>query len=88
MRKALTKVITRLIWLYQAMFSGFLGSRCRFYPSCSQYGIEAIEIHGPLSGGFLAVKRLCKCHPYHPGGIDNVPVLPGGSLAEPTGEHE
>jgi uncharacterized protein len=82
MNKALVSAITRLIWLYQAMFSGFLGSRCRFYPSCSQYAIEAVEVHGPLAGGLLAAKRLCKCHPYHAGGIDEVPGLPRQELGQ------
>ncbi|MEA1909983.1 MAG: membrane protein insertion efficiency factor YidD [Patescibacteria group bacterium] len=45
---------------------------CRFYPSCSQYAYDAINHHGIMRGGFLAAKRLCKCHPYNPGGVDLV----------------
>jgi putative membrane protein insertion efficiency factor len=50
-----------------------LGPRCRFYPSCSHYTIEAIETHGVITGLFLSLKRLVKCHPLHPGGVDMVP---------------
>lgn len=69
----LRKTITGVIWFYQAALSGFMGNRCRFYPSCSNYAIQAIEEHGALEGSRLAVCRLAKCHPFHPGGIDEVP---------------
>ena len=70
------KLTIAIIWLYQATLSRLLGPRCRFYPSCSNYAIEAIDRHGVTRGGYLAVKRICKCHPFHPGGIDVVPDLP------------
>ena len=66
-------VITRAIRLYQRFVSPFLGASCRFYPSCSSYACEALEKHGVLRGGWLSMKRLCRCHPYHTGGIDPVP---------------
>lgn len=66
-------VITRAIRLYQRFASPFLGASCRFYPSCSSYAREALEKYGVLRGGWLSMKRLCRCHPYHPGGIDPVP---------------
>ncbi|MGB5834645.1 MAG: membrane protein insertion efficiency factor YidD [Thiohalocapsa sp.] len=58
---------------YQLLLSPFLGSQCRFYPSCSQYAIDAIGRFGVLRGGFMALRRLSRCHPWHPGGIDPVP---------------
>ena len=65
---------TFLIRVYQWTLSPLLGPACRFYPSCSQYALEAIERFGCLRGGWLAVKRLSRCHPWHPGGYDPVPV--------------
>lgn len=62
-----------LIILYQKYISRFTPPTCRFYPTCSHYGLEAIKRHGALKGGWLTLKRLLKCHPFHPGGIDPVP---------------
>lgn len=58
---------------YRYLVSPMLGANCRFYPSCSQYAIEAIDRHGAWRGSWLAVKRLGRCHPWHPGGVDPVP---------------
>jgi uncharacterized protein len=70
-------VIARLlvlpIRLYQLVISPLLGPRCRFYPSCSAYAVEALTRHGALRGSWLAVRRLGRCHPWNPGGIDPVP---------------
>lgn len=62
-----------LIRLYQLCISPFLGHCCRFYPSCSDYALEALKKHGAMKGGWLVIKRLVKCHPWHKGGIDWVP---------------
>jgi len=62
-----------LIRTYQVTLSPFLGPSCRFYPSCSEYAYQAIVRHGPVKGLLLAVKRILRCHPFHPGGIDPVP---------------
>jgi len=62
-----------LIRTYQLLLSPLLGNHCRFYPTCSQYAMEAIERYGPWRGSRLAVRRLLRCHPWHPGGIDPVP---------------
>jgi hypothetical protein len=62
-----------LIRVYQKLLSARLGRNCRYFPSCSQYAIEAIERHGIVRGTFLGVRRLARCHPFHPGGIDPVP---------------
>ena len=59
--------------LYQRLVSPLLPPACRFYPSCSTYAIQALERHGALRGGLLAARRLGRCHPFHPGGIDPVP---------------
>jgi len=66
-------VATLLIRLYQWTLSPLLGRNCRFYPTCSNYALEAIEAHGVLRGGWLTVRRLGKCHPFHPGGFDPPP---------------
>ena len=65
-----------LIWLivlYQNSLSYLIGGQCRFYPTCSEYSKQALHKHGALKGSFLAVKRVCSCHPLHEGGIDQVP---------------
>jgi putative membrane protein insertion efficiency factor len=62
-----------LLRLYKLGISPFLGQNCRFYPSCSDYAAEAIREYGAAKGSVLAARRLCKCHPWHPGGIDPVP---------------
>lgn len=64
-----------LIRLYQGTLSRGLPSSCRFYPSCSTYGYEAIERYGALRGGWMALKRVGRCHPWNPGGFDPVPDL-------------
>jgi hypothetical protein len=66
-------LLIALIRVYQLFVSPLLGNHCRFYPSCSQYAREAIEQHGVLRGGWLAIRRLLRCHPWHPGGVDPVP---------------
>ena len=61
------------IRVYQLLLSPLLGRQCRFYPTCSSYTSEAIEKYGLAKGIFLGGKRLLKCHPFHPGGVDLVP---------------
>lgn len=58
---------------YQYLVSPLLGNCCRFHPTCSCYAIEAVNHHGSLKGGYLTLRRLIKCHPFHPGGYDPVP---------------
>lgn len=62
-----------LIRLYQRTLSRVLPSSCRFVPSCSEYGYVAVERYGVVHGGWLAVRRIGRCHPFHPGGYDPVP---------------
>jgi len=62
-----------LLRSYQYAVRPLLGANCRFYPSCSDYAKESIERHGALRGLWLSVRRVAKCHPYHPGGFDPVP---------------
>ncbi|KAA6448495.1 membrane protein insertion efficiency factor YidD [Bacillus swezeyi] len=62
-----------IIRIYQKWISPILPPSCRFYPTCSNYGLEAIEKHGAFKGGWLTIKRILKCHPFHPGGVDPVP---------------
>lgn len=62
-----------LIRLYQITLGPWLGGSCRFYPTCSNYALEAIELHGAWRGGWLTLRRLSRCHPFHPGGFDPPP---------------
>jgi hypothetical protein len=74
-------ILLGLIRLYQLTLSRVLPPTCRFYPSCSQYSYEAISRHGTWRGGWLAVKRIARCHPFNPGGYDPVPDLDGLPIA-------
>jgi putative membrane protein insertion efficiency factor len=67
------RVALMLIRLYQNTISRALPPSCRFTPSCSHYGYEAIEKYGFAKGGYMAVRRVLRCHPFHPGGYDPVP---------------
>ncbi|MEM6584114.1 MAG: membrane protein insertion efficiency factor YidD [Pseudomonadota bacterium] len=58
---------------YQLFISPLFGAQCRYHPSCSQYAVEAIETHGAFKGIWLALRRVLRCHPLHPGGFDPVP---------------
>ncbi|QJA05865.1 membrane protein insertion efficiency factor YidD [Thermosulfurimonas marina] len=69
----LTQAITALIRLYRWLLSPWLPGNCRFYPSCSRYAEEALRRHGLFRGGWLALRRILRCHPWHPGGYDPVP---------------
>lgn len=69
-------LVLPLLWLirgYQVAISPLLGPRCRFYPSCSEYSMESLRRHGVLRGLWLTVRRIVRCHPWHPGGYDPVP---------------
>jgi len=72
-RQVVAKVLIFLIRIYQRTLSRLLGNVCRFEPSCSRYAVACLENHGALRGSLLSVVRLCKCHPFHPGGIDLPP---------------
>ncbi len=73
LRRLATTLMTGMIQGYRYLISPLLGPRCRFWPTCSSYALEAIKLHGPWRGGWLTLKRLSKCHPLHPGGVDPVP---------------
>jgi uncharacterized protein len=73
----LKKLLISFIRFYQIVISPIKPPSCRFYPTCSHYGLEAVQRFGALKGGWLAAKRILKCHPFHPGGIDPVPEKKG-----------
>lgn len=66
------KVILSLIVFYQRCISPLTAPACRFYPSCSEYALQAIKRYGPWRGLWLSLRRILKCHPFHPGGYDPV----------------
>ena len=71
----IARVLVILITGYRRLVSPLLGQRCRFAPSCSAYAAEAITAHGALRGGWLALRRIGRCHPFNPGGHDPVPAV-------------
>ena len=66
-------VLVAMLRTYRAYISPLLGTHCRFHPTCSVYALEAVRRHGPWRGALLALRRLSRCHPLHPGGVDLVP---------------
>ena len=73
------RALVFLVRLYQWLLSPLLGGQCRFEPSCSRYAVTCLETHGAARGSLLSVKRLCKCHPFHPGGVDLPPPVGNAS---------
>ncbi|MEH7124192.1 membrane protein insertion efficiency factor YidD [Bacillus sp. JJ1503] len=78
----LKKILLGLIRFYQIVISPLKPPTCRFYPTCSHYGLEAVKRFGALKGGWLTIKRIMKCHPFHPGGFDPVPQKQEKTLFE------
>lgn len=73
MRDIFNAPLIALVKIYRFAISPLFPPRCRFYPTCSTYTLEALQKHGPLKGLGLSIKRILKCHPFHPGGHDPVP---------------
>ena len=68
------KILLWLIKVYQRFISPLFLPSCRFQPTCSQYALEAISQYGAFRGGWLAIRRILRCHPFHPGGYDPIPT--------------
>ncbi len=79
LQQILSVTLRSLIWLYRHSLSYFIGRNCRFLPTCSAYADEAIQLHGPVKGTQLAMRRFCRCHPW--------PKLGGGSGFDPVPPH-
>jgi uncharacterized protein len=75
--KLLALVLAVPVHLYRWLVSPLLPRACRFYPSCSAYALGALRVHGPFRGSWLAIRRLGRCHPLNPGGVDPVPPALG-----------
>lgn len=83
-RRGLRMALILPIRFYQYCVSPFLGPSCRFLPTCSSYAIEAVEKHGAGHGTYLAMRRLCRCHPWCEGGLDPVPPVEGRPSPSPN----
>jgi uncharacterized protein len=75
-QSTLARAIATAIRGYQIALSPYYPARCRFFPSCSDYAMEAVELHGPYMGSWLGLRRICRCHPWNPGGLDPVSAAP------------
>lgn len=82
-RKPVVRLLTGAIHAYRIVLSPLLAPSCRYWPSCSAYAIEAIELHGASRGSWLAARRLCRCHPWAAGGVDPVPAAPDSRMKQP-----
>jgi hypothetical protein len=82
----IARVLILLIRIYQWTLSPLLGPVCRFEPSCSRYAVACLSLHGALKGSWLTIRRLSRCHPFHPGGYDPPPPCEGTPLALPAAE--
>lgn len=80
----MTRLLLLLVRGYQLFISPLLGPRCRFYPSCSAYAVTALQTHGAVRGTWLAVRRVGRCHPWNPGGVDHVPPARSPRHSRPT----
>ena len=69
----MARLLILMIKAYQLMLSPFFGQQCRFYPTCSQYALDAINKHGAITGAYYTTRRLLRCHPWHAGGHDPIP---------------
>ncbi len=82
--RILAAILSLLVRAYQVTVSPMLGNRCRFYPGCSSYSRDALKLHGAAFGSFLTIRRLARCHPFHPGGFDPVPeIFPASRARKP-----
>lgn len=73
MKNPFTLLLFGIIRLYQLLISPFIGRHCRYYPTCSSYMMQAVKKYGLLKGGWMGIKRIGRCSPWHPGGHDPVP---------------
>ncbi len=79
LRRLAVAPLVLLIRIYQVLISPLIGPRCRFLPTCSDYALEALQRHGPVRGGWLALRRIGRCHPWGDSGYDPVPPVAGGA---------
>ncbi len=84
LRRVAVLVLSAPVHFYRYAISPMMPPRCRFLPTCSEYTLEALRRHGPLAGGWMATRRICRCHPFNPGGIDPVPDSPSQLRAGPS----
>jgi uncharacterized protein len=85
---ASARALLMAVRIYQTFFSAAMPSACKFYPTCSHYAAEAIEVHGARRGAWLALRRLGRCHPFTRGGVDLVPDLPTDASAQDQHEFD
>jgi putative membrane protein insertion efficiency factor len=79
-------MLSSFVWVYRYALRPWLPPLCRYTPTCSEYALQALQLHGPLRGSWMATARICRCHPFHAGGYDPVP-LPASAEAASAADH-
>ena len=86
-RALFVKLLSSVVHAYRLVLRPWLPPLCRYTPSCSEYALQALQLHGPVRGAYLATARICRCHPFRPGGFDPVP-LPAAAVGHvDSGSH-
>lgn len=87
-RALFVKLLSSVVYAYRLVLRPWLPPLCRYTPSCSEYALQALQLHGPVRGSYLTTSRICRCHPFRPGGYDPVPPPVGHVVNRSNVDHD